>query len=99
MVGFLAAALTQCFAAWKEGATLIAMQPDKEKLRALAGELASVLTMFHKRYETDPVGRNTEYRRGMVTGWRQALHSTYGERAAQEIVEAASLEAGYTIPH
>ena len=72
---------------------------DDAKLKGLTDELAMALKMFHQEYEKTPLGRNTEFRRGIVTGWRRALYSIYGEKAAEEVADAASSGAGYTIPH
>jgi hypothetical protein len=73
-------------------------QLNEGELKRLAAHGAILLKRFHEEYEKDPENRDTEYQRGQVTGYRHLLDSIYGERQSRQIVEAASSEAGYTIP-
>ena len=74
-------------------------QLDADEAKRLASYGAGLLRTFHQEYEKDPTHRDTEYRRGQVTGYRHLLDFMYGRRQAEMIIDAASREAGYTVPH
>lgn len=74
-------------------------QLDTDEAKRLASYGADLLKRFHHEYEKDPKHRDTEYARGKVTGYRHLLDLMYGRRQTEMIVDAASREAGYTVPH
>lgn len=74
-------------------------QLDADEATRLASYGAELLKNFHREYEKDPTHRDTEYARGKVTGYRHLLDFMYGRRQTEMIVDAASREAGYTVPH
>jgi hypothetical protein len=74
-------------------------QLDADEGKRLASYGAALLKRFHEEYEKDPTHRDTEYARGQVTGYRHLLGFIYGRRQTEMIVDAASREAGYTVPH
>jgi hypothetical protein len=73
-------------------------QLDESEVKRLATYGATLLKRFHQEYENNPESRDTEYVRGQVTGFRHLLDFIYGRRQTELIVEAASCEAGYTVP-
>jgi hypothetical protein len=77
---------------------LMTQHPNDTEAKALASFGVDLLKMFHYEYEVNPGSRNTEYRRGQVTAWRQMLHLLYGRQITETIVDAAAEEANYTIP-
>lgn len=74
-------------------------QLDADEAKRLASYGAELLKRFHQEYEKDGTHRDTEYARGQVTGFRHLLAFMYGRRQSETIVDAASREAGYTVPH
>jgi hypothetical protein len=74
-------------------------QLDADEANRLASYGAELLKRFHQEYEKDPKHRDTEYARGKVTGYRHLLDFMYGRRQTELIVDAASREVGYTVPH
>lgn len=72
---------------------------DDAGIERLARYGAQLLKTFHDEYARDPVGRDTEFRRGRITEWRQLMNFIYGTGTAELIVRAARQEAGLTIPH
>jgi hypothetical protein len=73
-------------------------QLNESETKRLATYGAMLLKRFHQEFEKDPENRDTEYERGQVTGYRHLLDFIYGERQTGAIVDAASREAGFTIP-
>jgi hypothetical protein len=67
--------------------------------KKLVNRAVDLLRMFHQEYEHNPLSRDTEFQRGKVTGFRQTSILILGEQQASTIIEAASQEAGLTIPH
>jgi hypothetical protein len=67
--------------------------------KKLVNRAVALLRMFHQEYEQNPVSRDTEFQHGKVTGFRQTLVMIVGEKHASAIVDAASREAGLTVPH
>ncbi len=59
------------------------------------GEL---LKAFHQSYERDPVGVETEFRRGMVTEWRHFLHLLFGRRITEKLVLLARNKVKLSVP-
>lgn len=74
-------------------------QLDADEAKRIASYGAELLKRFHQEYEKDPTHRETEYARGQVTGYRRLLAFIFGRRETEMIVDAASREAGYTVPH
>ncbi len=74
-------------------------QLDADEAKRLASYGAELLKRFHQEYEKDPTHRDTEYARGQVTGYRHLLDFMYGRRQTEMIVDMASRDAGYTVPH
>ena len=72
-------------------------------LRATSGELVKSgefwLKAFHQSYATDPIGRQTEYWRGQVAGWKRTLVAAYGAGIAERIILRASEVAKLPVPH
>jgi hypothetical protein len=52
---------------------------------------------FHVEYEKDPVGRNTEFVRGELVGWRSTLHTLYHDYA-EDIVTRVVARTHLPIP-
>lgn len=69
-----------------------------ENEKNLATALATVLKTYCSSLETKQPQIDTEYRRGIIMGWCQALQVGYGHRTADEICAAAESEAGCSIP-
>jgi predicted transcriptional regulator len=57
------------------------------------------LKAFHDSYAKDPVGRETEFWRGQVAGWKRTLVSAYGANIAEQIILRASKVANLPVPH
>lgn len=74
-------------------------QLNADEAKRLASYGAELLKRFHQEYEKDRTHRDTEYARGQVTGYRYLLDFMYGRRQTEAIVDAASREARYTVPH
>ena len=74
-------------------------QLDADEAKRLASHGAGLLRRFHHEYEKEPTHRDTEYARGQVTGYRHLLDFMYGRRQTEMIVDMASRDAGYTVPH
>jgi hypothetical protein len=72
-------------------------------IRATSGELVRSgefwLKAFHQAYAKDPVGREAEYWRGQVAGWKRTLVAAYGASTAERIVLRASELAKLPVPH
>ena len=72
-------------------------------LRATSGELERSgefwLKAFHQAYAKDPVGREAEYWRGQVAGWKRTLVAAYGVSTAERIILRASEAARLPVPH
>lgn len=71
--------------------------------RATSGELIRSgefwLKAFHQSYSKDPVGRETEFWRGQIAGWKRTLVAAYGSSMAEEIILRASEAAKLPVPH
>jgi hypothetical protein len=72
-------------------------------VRATSGELVKSgefwLKAFHQAYAKDPIGRETEYWRGQVAGWKRTLAGAYGAGIAEGIILRASEAAKLPVPH
>jgi hypothetical protein len=72
-------------------------------LRATSGQLEKDgefwLKAFHESYAKDPVGRETEYWRGKIAGWKRTLVTAYGASTAEQIILRASNAANLPVPH
>jgi hypothetical protein len=72
-------------------------------VRATSGELVRSgefwLKAFHQSYATDPVGRETEFWRGQIAGWKRTLVAAYGASTAEKIILRASEAAKLPVPH
>jgi hypothetical protein len=72
-------------------------------VRATSGELARSgefwLKAFHQSYAKDPVGRETEFWRGQIAGWKRTLVAAYGASTAEKIILRASEAANLPVPH
>jgi len=73
------------------------LMQNAETINRLTAQGESLLKRFHAEYATDPAGRETEFLRGVFTGWRDTLHTLYQDRA-EEIVERVLGNTGLTIP-
>jgi hypothetical protein len=72
---------------------------DSQIEKAILEHGRRLLEGFHSAYEKDPIGRETEFRRGEVSTWRQLLGTIYGQRIAQDLTEKISEATRLTIPH
>jgi hypothetical protein len=72
--------------------------PNERQLKAIAESGETLLKAFHDAYERDPVGAETENRRGQFTCWKRMLLMLYKESAAEKIILAASERTGLSIP-
>ena len=72
-------------------------------LRATSGELVRSgefwLKEFHRCYAKDPIGRETEFYRGQIAGWKRTLVAAYGASTAEKIILRASEAANLPVPH
>lgn len=72
-------------------------------VRATSEELSKSgefwLKAFHQSYAKDPVGRETEYWRGQIAGWKRTLVAAYGANMAEKIILRASEAANLPVPH
>src|SRR5713226_5100932 len=62
------------------------MKTEEQKKRDLLEHGKRVLESFHTSYEEDPVGTETEFRRGQFINWRYMLGIMFGERVAEEMI-------------
>ena len=71
--------------------------------RATSGELVRSgefwLKAFHRSYSKDPAGRETEFWRGQIAGWKRTLVAAYGASTAEKIILQASEAANLPVPH
>jgi hypothetical protein len=74
----------------------VALDPNME--RALLEHGKRLLEMFHAAYAGEPIGRETEFRRGLFTEWRHMLDLLYGRGIAERLTEVVSKLAGFSIP-
>ncbi|SRR5579871_1847095 len=58
-----------------------------------------LLKAFHGEYSKEAHGKETEFARGNLTGWRHTLINAYGQNAAEEIIMEAAQTANLPIPH
>ena len=68
-------------------------------MEVLAKQGETMLTKFHECYEEHPVERDTEFWRGKIAGWKQALAAVYGAGQAERIIQRASEAAKRPVPH
>jgi predicted transcriptional regulator len=72
-------------------------------LRATSDELVKRgefwLKAFHDSYAKDPVGRETEFWRGQIAGWKRTLVAVLGASTAEGIILRASESANLPVPH
>jgi hypothetical protein len=72
-------------------------------VRATSDELVSSgdfwLKRFHESYSNDPTGRETEFYRGQIAGWKRTLVAAYGASTAEQIILRASSDANLPVPH
>jgi hypothetical protein len=57
------------------------------------------LKAFHEYYAKDPIGRETEFYRGRIAGWKRTLVAAYGASTAEKIIFRASETAKLPMPH
>ena len=57
------------------------------------------LKAFHQSYAKDPVGRETEFWRGQIAGWKRTLVAAYGASTAEKIILRASEVTKLPVPH
>jgi hypothetical protein len=65
----------------------------------LAKQGEFLLKVFHECYAKDQVGRETEFWRGKIAGWKQTLVTCYGAGTAEQIILRASGAANLPVPH
>ena len=70
---------------------------NAETINRLVEQGELLLKTFHVEHDKDPAGRNTEFVRGELIGWRRTLHTLYGDYA-EDIVTRAVARAHLTIP-
>jgi hypothetical protein len=71
---------------------------DPQTIDRLVEQGVYALRTFHEEYEKDPTSRETEFRRGMVIGFRHTLHTFYGDYTS-EIIDRVRQTANLAIPH
>jgi len=59
---------------------------------------AFLLRTFHREYEKDPTGRETEFWRGNLACWRGLAYDLFRDKA-DEIVSRVRLATNLPIPH
>jgi hypothetical protein len=74
----------------------VALDPKME--RDLLERGKQLLEWFHAAYAKDPIGRETEFRRGQFTDWRHMLDLLFGRATAQRLTETASELTSLSIP-
>ena len=74
--------------------TAQAVALDQQTEKAVLEHGRRLLESFHSAYEQDPVGRDTEFRRGEFACWRQLLGTIYGSNVAQDLTEQVSQSRG-----
>jgi len=68
-------------------------------IERLAKQGEFLLKVFHACYAKDQVGRETEFWRGKIAGWKQTLVTCYGASTAEQIILRASEIANLPVPH
>jgi hypothetical protein len=58
-----------------------------------------LLKVFHDLYAKDSVGRETEFWRGKIAGWKRTLVAAYGADIAEHIILRAREVARLPVPH
>ncbi|MGH9433105.1 MAG: hypothetical protein ACRD3T_16360 [Terriglobia bacterium] len=58
-----------------------------------------LLKAFHDEFTKDASGRETEFWRGELAGWRHTLERIYGEGATHNIIDLVRHGANLPIPH
>ena len=72
--------------------------PNERQRRLILETGESLLRRFHAAYETDPVGTETENKRGQFTCWKRMLLMLYEESAAEEMIFEVSQRIGLSVP-
>lgn len=75
--------------------TMLARATSEELVRS--GEFW--IKTFHHFYAKDPAGRETEFYRGQIAGWKRTLVAAYGAGIAEKIILQASAAAKLPVPH
>ena len=78
--------------------TQIAQLPDTETVNRLVQQGKFLLKAFHEEYAKDRTGRDTEFYRGNITGWRLTLQAFFPD-FAEQVIDRARSESGLAIPH
>jgi hypothetical protein len=58
--------------------TTMHLMQNAETINGLVAQGEFLLKTFHAEYEKDPAGHETEFLRGELAGWRDALHKATG---------------------
>ena len=61
-------------------------QPTENELERFASQLAFLLKAYHDARDKDPEGRDTEFWRGNIAGFRTGIEAFYGNPQAVETV-------------
>jgi hypothetical protein len=70
---------------------------NAETINRLVEQGELLLKTFYVEHEKDPAGRNTEFVRGELIGWRSTLHTLYRDYA-EDIVTRVVAKTHLTIP-
>ncbi len=73
-----------------------ALDPNTEQRLVEHGK--RLLESFHAAYASEPIGRETEFRRGLFTEWRHALDLLFGRAIAQRLTDTVSKLNGLSVP-
>ncbi len=72
-----------------------ALDPNTEQRLVEHGK--RLLESFHAAYASEPIGRETEFRRGLFTEWRHALDLLFGRAIAQRLTDTVSKLNGLSV--
>jgi hypothetical protein len=70
---------------------------NAETINRLVEQGELLLKTFYVEHKKDPAGRNTEFVRGELIGWRSTLHTLYHDYA-EDIVIRVVARTHLTIP-
>ena len=73
------------------------LMANAETIDRLVEQGALLLQAFHAEHKNGPKGREAEFLRGELTGWRSTLHTQYHD-CAEEIVDRVVTKTGLPIP-
>ncbi len=75
------------------------IQIPEAEIKRLTTLGESHLRRFHREYEKEPIGLNTEFDRGYFSGWRHCIETIYNARTTELILDVIQTNTGLSIPH